>query len=43
VLAKGPVAILIPLAVTFVFCWLRRDLRLWLRTVFDLRGCACSP
>jgi 4-amino-4-deoxy-L-arabinose transferase-like glycosyltransferase len=38
VLAKGPVAILIPLAVTFVFCWLRRDLRLWLRTVFDLRG-----
>ena len=38
VLAKGPVAILIPLAVTFVFCWLRRDLKLWLCTVFDLRA-----
>jgi 4-amino-4-deoxy-L-arabinose transferase-like glycosyltransferase len=38
VLAKGPVAMLIPLAVTFLFCWLRRDLKLWLRTVFDPRG-----
>jgi 4-amino-4-deoxy-L-arabinose transferase-like glycosyltransferase len=38
VLAKGPVAILIPLAVTFVFCWLRRDLKFWLRTVFDTRA-----
>jgi 4-amino-4-deoxy-L-arabinose transferase-like glycosyltransferase len=38
VLAKGPVAILIPLAVTFVFCWLRRDLRTWARFVFDWRG-----
>lgn len=38
VLAKGPVAILIPLAVTFLFCWRRRDLKTWLRTVFDLRG-----
>ena len=39
-LAKGPVALLIPLAVTFLFCWLRRDLKLWLRTVFDLRALA---
>lgn len=38
VLAKGPVAILIPLVVTFLFCWLRRDLRLWARTTFDARG-----
>src|SRR3954464_9545037 len=38
VLAKGPIAILIPLAVTFVFCWLRRDLRTWARAVFDWRA-----
>ena len=38
VLAKGPVAILIPLAVTFLFCSLRRDLKTWLRIVFDVRG-----
>jgi len=38
VLAKGPVAILIPLAVTLVFCWLRRDLKVWLSTVFDMRA-----
>jgi 4-amino-4-deoxy-L-arabinose transferase-like glycosyltransferase len=37
-LAKGPVAILIPLAVTFLFCILRRDLRTWARAVFDWRG-----
>jgi 4-amino-4-deoxy-L-arabinose transferase-like glycosyltransferase len=37
-LAKGPVAILIPLAVTLAFCWLRRDLKTWARTVFDWRG-----
>jgi Dolichyl-phosphate-mannose-protein mannosyltransferase len=37
-LAKGPVAILIPLAVTLAFCWLRRDLRTWARAVFDWRG-----
>ncbi len=40
VLAKGPVALLIPLAVTFSFCWLRRDVKLWLHTVFDLRALA---
>ena len=37
-LAKGPVAILIPLAVTFAFCLLRRDLKTWVRAVFDWRG-----
>ena len=37
-LAKGPVAILVPLAVTFLFCVLRRDLRTWARAVFDWRG-----
>jgi 4-amino-4-deoxy-L-arabinose transferase-like glycosyltransferase len=39
-LAKGPVAILIPLAVTFLFCILRRDLRTWARAVFDVRALA---
>jgi 4-amino-4-deoxy-L-arabinose transferase-like glycosyltransferase len=38
VLTKGPVAILIPLLVTFVFCWLRRDLKTWVCAVFDWRG-----
>ena len=37
-LAKGPVAILIPLAVTFMFCFLRRDLKTWARAVFDWHG-----
>ena len=37
-LAKGPVAILVPLAVTFLFCLLRRDLATWARAVFDWRG-----
>jgi 4-amino-4-deoxy-L-arabinose transferase-like glycosyltransferase len=38
VLAKGPIAILIPFATTFVFCWLRRDLGTWARAVFDWRA-----
>jgi len=38
VLAKGPVALVIPLAVTFAFCLLRRDLRTWVRAVLDWRG-----
>ena len=38
VLAKGPIAILVPLVVTFIFCWLRRDVRTWLRAVFDWRA-----
>jgi len=37
-LAKGPVAVLIPLAVTFLFCWLRRDIKTWAQAVFDWRG-----
>ena len=37
-LAKGPVAILIPVGVTFLFCLLRRDIRTWARAVFDYRG-----
>jgi 4-amino-4-deoxy-L-arabinose transferase-like glycosyltransferase len=38
VLAKGPIAILVPFAVTFLFCALRRDIRTWARAVFDWRG-----
>ena len=38
VLAKGPVAVLIPAAVTFLFCIFRKDLKTWLRMVFDWRG-----
>src|SRR3954468_24964680 len=38
VLAKGPIAILVPFAVTVIFCWLRRDLRTWARAVFDWRA-----
>lgn len=37
-LAKGPVAILIPLAVTFLFCMMRRDLSTWARATFDWRA-----
>jgi 4-amino-4-deoxy-L-arabinose transferase-like glycosyltransferase len=37
-LAKGPVAILVPLAVTFLFCTLRRDWRTWARAAFDPRA-----
>src|SRR3954463_6813708 len=40
VLAKGPIAILIPLAVTFVFCILRKNLKIWARAVFDWRALA---
>jgi len=38
VMAKGPVAILIPGAVTFIFCLLRKDLRTWLRAILDWKG-----
>ena len=38
VLAKGPVAILIPGATTFLFCILRRNTGTWLRAVFDWRA-----
>ncbi len=37
-LTKGPVAILIPVAVSFLF--LLRDLRFWLRSIFDPVGIA---
>ena len=40
VLAKGPVAVLVPGAVTFLFCLLRKDFKTWLRMVFDWRGIA---
>lgn len=38
VLAKGPVAILVPFAVTLLFCIFRRDLKTWLGAVFDWRA-----
>ena len=38
VLAKGPVAVLVPAATTLLFCLLRRDFRVWLRMVFDWKG-----
>lgn len=37
-LAKGPVAVLVPGAVTALYCLSRGEMKLWLRTVFDLRG-----
>src|SRR5438270_3758221 len=38
VLAKGPIAILVPFATTFIFCALRKDIRTWARAVFDWRA-----
>src|SRR4051812_45776699 len=38
VLAKGPIAVLVPLAVTFLFCLSKRQLKMWAGAVFDLRG-----
>lgn len=40
VLAKGPVAILVPLATTFLYCLLKKELRLWARAAFDWRALA---
>jgi 4-amino-4-deoxy-L-arabinose transferase-like glycosyltransferase len=37
-LAKGPIAILIPGAVTLLFCLIRRDIRVWLRLACDWRA-----
>lgn len=37
-LAKGPVAILVPVATTFLFCLTTRDLARWFRGVFDPAG-----
>lgn len=39
-LAKGPVAVLVPLAVTFLYCLSLRDLRTWLRAALDPAGIA---
>jgi 4-amino-4-deoxy-L-arabinose transferase-like glycosyltransferase len=38
VLAKGPIAILVPLATTFIFCALKKDMRTWAKAVFDWRA-----
>ncbi|HYX64313.1 MAG TPA: glycosyltransferase family 39 protein [Burkholderiales bacterium] len=40
VLAKGPIAILVPGATTFLFCLLKRNLKAWASAVFDWRGLA---
>jgi 4-amino-4-deoxy-L-arabinose transferase-like glycosyltransferase len=40
VLAKGPIAILVPGATTFLFCFFKRDLKTWARAVFDWRALA---
>ena len=37
-LTKGPVAIMIPLAVSFLFFAIKRELKLWLRAVFNPIG-----
>ncbi len=37
-LAKGPVAILIPLAVTFLYLLFKKELKLYLKTIFDPVG-----
>jgi len=39
-LAKGPVAVLVPLAVTALYCLSQGQWRLWLRTVLDVRALA---
>ncbi len=37
-LAKGPIAILVPGATTFLFCIFRKNIRTWLRAAFDWRA-----
>ncbi len=39
-LAKGPVAVLVPLATTFLYCLSKGDLKAWLRVVLDPAGIA---
>lgn len=39
-LAKGPVAVLVPAAATFLFCLSRGELRVWLRALLDPAGIA---
>lgn len=38
VLTKGPVAILIPFIVSFLFFTIRNEFSLWLKTIFNIRG-----
>ncbi len=38
VLTKGPVAILIPLACSFFFFLLKRELLFWIKSVFNIKG-----
>lgn len=37
-LAKGPIAVLVPFSVTLLFCVLKKDLKTWLRAAFDWRA-----
>ncbi len=34
-LTKGPVAVLIPLGASFIFCWSNKELKRWLHAVFN--------
>jgi len=38
VLTKGPVAILVPVAASFIFLAMQKELKFWLKTVFDPLG-----
>src|SRR4051812_4064137 len=38
ILAKGPVAVLVPLAATFLFCVSKKNIGTWARAVFDWRA-----
>lgn len=37
-LTKGPVALLVPLAVSFIFFAIKQDIKFWLKSIFDIRG-----
>jgi len=37
-LAKGPIAVLVPFAVTLVFCFFKKDMKTWAKAVFDWRA-----
>jgi len=39
-LTKGPVAIMIPLVVTFIYLAIKRDLKLFFKMIFDIKGIA---
>jgi len=40
VLTKGPVAVMIPFVVTFIYCAIKRDLGFWIKSVLDPLGIA---